>query len=106
MKINSIGIQSYQHQTQPSDLAARRAEQSTAAEVEKKITLDPQSRIDGSRISVKASGANSDYLTKAERKALDLIFSKFADNGRFQLGGNGASAEPQKLVGRTLDIKA
>jgi hypothetical protein len=105
MKINPIGIQSYQQlnrQDQPA--AAPRPE----PQPESTVSIDPKSQPPTSQLAVKASGANYlNALSGDERKALDLLFSKFRDTGRF--GANykpdGDNQREEGVLGRLIDVK-
>ena len=107
MKINPIAIQSYQQinrrETQPSI-----AEQKQAEQVKTDLTITPQSPAVASDVAVKApTGSYAEYLTDAERSALDLLFSRFADSGRFGSAYNRDTAdEPTpRTLGKLIDLK-
>jgi len=108
MQVNPIGVQSYQQlnrQDKPNDAA--NGAQSTVAEP-KKVTISPQEQPTESRLAVKVPrGSYAENLTEAETRALDLLFSRFNETGRFGPGyadGDGNAAEA--TVGRIVDLKA
>ena len=105
MKINQIGIQSYQQvnrQDQPS------ADPRRSTPVESTVNIEPKSQAPASQLAVKAPNSNlTDSLSGDERKALDLLFSRFRDTGRFSAAYHG-KAEPKNedsMLGQIVDVK-
>jgi hypothetical protein len=107
MKVNPVAIQSYQQLTRrQQDANAVRQEQ--AAATENDVTINPQATTDRSELAVKApSGSYAEYLNEAEKTALDLLFKRFADDGRFGEGysGDTGTDSEARTVGRLLDVK-
>ncbi len=107
MKINPIAIQSYQQLTR-RDTQPATAEQKQAEQVATDLTINPQSSAASSDVAVKApAGSYAEYLTDAERSALDLLFSRFADSGRFGAAYNRDAAEDPapRTLGKLIDLK-
>ena len=108
MKINQLGIQSYQTINKP-DISARQPER--AAEQKRPandtITITPQSEIDGSKLAVRASGNGyADTLSPAERTALELLFTKYQERANTRATyAKEASSEPDQGLGILLDVK-
>jgi len=107
MKINPLGIRAYQHlerQDRPT-LAENQAPAREAAE--STVLVEPQSPVSKSALAVKApSGSYAQFLSPAERQALDLLFAKFGDSTRFGSAYNeGAdNTETRAGVGRLIDV--
>ena len=110
MKINPIGINSYQ-QTTGQEAARKQATggSNEAARTDStKVLIPPQAESHSSRVSVKISKGNyAEYLSAEERQALDLLFSRFADRSRFEPGYSRdmALAEDDSHLGKTVDVK-
>jgi hypothetical protein len=105
MKINQIGIQSYQQiSRQDPAIAEQRRSQTTDTTVQ----IEPQAQAQNSSLAVKASGADYlDSLNAGERKALETLFSRFRDSGRF--GANykvgSETANEDLALGTIVDVK-
>ncbi|HOD65405.1 MAG TPA: hypothetical protein PKM94_01830 [candidate division Zixibacteria bacterium] len=103
MKINPTAIQSYQQlvQRQPQ----RPDEQARPADAARELTIAPQAAASGSDLAVKApEGSYADFLTEAERAALELLFQRFGDSGRFGAALGGEAAE-SRVLGKLIDVK-
>ena len=108
MKINQVGIQSYQQinrrESQPSpaqDLSARQS-------AETKVVIEPQEGSSSSKLAVMApKGSYAEFLSVDERKALDLLFARFKDSSRFGTGyrADAATEARDPLVGQIIDVK-
>lgn len=110
MKINPLGIQSYQQVEKRDNSAAQTALDNLKTQektVETKVKLDPQDRLTGSKLSVQApKGSYADMLSVEERQALDLLFNKFKDSERFGAGFDiSKPAINKQTVGNLVDIK-
>jgi len=108
MHVNPIGVQTYQQFNRQENVADK-ADASTSTPTEsKKVTITPQDQPTESRLAVKVPrGSYADNLTEAETRALELLFSRFNETGRFGPGytkANGDAAEP--TVGKVIDLKA
>lgn len=105
MKINPIAIQSYQQlNRQDTPAVVQRPEQQPEATV----SIDPKSQSPTSQLAIKASGASYlNALSADERKALDLLFSKFRDSGRFGANykADGDNPGEDGVLGRLIDVK-
>ena len=108
MKINPVNIQAYQQTVRrdQADKPASQVDQGVAAR--NTVGIDPQQQVGGSKLAVKApSTTYADMLSPEERQALDMLFAKYRDGGRFgpayQAGGEGPADEA--TVGRLVDVK-
>ena len=108
MKVNPIGIQSYQQLTnRQTQTSQKLSEQQSEAVADKKVTISPQENA-GSRIAVKANSGNySEYLSPEEKNALDILFSRFKDSERFGTSFNSDTQVEarQKTLGIQIDLK-
>ena len=107
MKINPVAIQSYQQisQRRPNE-AAEHQKQADEAVARRDLSITPQEAEAGSKLAVKApKGSYAEYLTDAERSALELIFQRYADTGRFGSGYAREAAEEPKTIGNVVDLK-
>ena len=109
MKVNPVGIQTYQQlnrrDNQPADQIG---EQQNSKIVDKKITISPQEEITPSKLAVKAhSGDYSKYLSPEEKNALDILFARYKETGRFGLSYRQDSDQTgnTKALGRVIDVK-
>lgn len=105
MKINQIGIQSYQ-QINRQDSATVEQRRSQADETT--VNIEPQAQSQNSQLAVKAAGGNyMDALSGDERKALEMLFSRFRESGRF--GANyragGETKTDDSTLGSIIDVK-
>jgi hypothetical protein len=109
MKVNPIGIQAYEQLTQREQAPPAPAETQVKSTPEKPVQITPQAEAASSKLAVKApAGSYADLLSPEEKQALDLLFSRFRDSGRFGPGyarDNAAAAE-SVAVGNILDVKA
>ncbi len=100
MKINPIGIQNYQQ-------SVGNRQQATKAEGQEKlpgqgVAIEPKTRVETSKVAVKApSGTYDQFLTDNERKALDMLFSRYAHRA----GQADCSDQPGDSVGQVIDVK-
>lgn len=107
MKINSVGIQNYQQIGRQENNRPLATDRHTAADTQDPVLITPQSAQPNSVLAVKApSGTYADALTPQERQALDLLFARFRESGRFSGvarmdGENGSEAG----VGNIIDVK-
>ena len=106
MKVNPIGIQSYQQvvggRQQALQTEAQERSESQA------VSISPKSKIESSQVAVKApSGTYAKYLTENEKKALDLLFGRFAHNARLNGVETAESnaANDALHVGSVIDVK-
>lgn len=101
MKVNPLGIQNYQHLTRRDNPAQQQAIQDQSATRRPDVAIEPQSSL-GSKLAVKGpSGSYAEYLSDAERKAMEALFARFQETGRFAPG----SADTQPTLGLIVDVK-
>lgn len=104
MKINPTAIQSYQQLAQRQ--TQRPAEQPKQAETEREVTITPQAEAAKSEMAVKApEGSYADFLTEAEKAALELLFQRFGESGRFGSAFAGGESGSGKGLGKLIDVK-
>ncbi len=110
MKVNPIGIQSYQQlnrrENQPP---AAGADQNRTKETAEPVAINPQQDAASSRLAVKApSGTYAEFLSVEEKQALDILFSRFQDSARFGPGYNedATAGTEERELGNILDVKA
>ncbi len=105
MKIDSLGIQSYQQVNRRDQQAATAT--STAQQEAAKVEI-PQGETNTSKLAVKApAGTYAEHLSEPERKALELLFDRFRNSGRFGAAYTADSkpAEAAPELGRVVDVK-
>ncbi|MDX9858155.1 MAG: hypothetical protein RBT76_10210 [candidate division Zixibacteria bacterium] len=101
MKVNPLGIQTYQHLTRRDSASQQPATSTPQAAARAELAIEPQQSL-GSKLAVQGpSGSYAEYLSEAERKAMELLFARFQETGRFT--GSGGNARP--TVGRLVDVK-
>ncbi len=108
MKINPIGVQSYRQTVQREQKPPVKTEKDAQGVQDSVLDIRPQSVADKSSLAVKAPEGNyTDFLTMEERSALELLFSRFNDTGRFgsDLSGTTAGESGHQPVGRLIDLK-
>lgn len=107
MKINPLGIQSYEQINKRDNRVVQTPAENIKSEVSSKVEIAPQENLTGSKLSVKApEGSYAEMLSPEERQALDLLFNKFKNSERFGAGFNrNANLTAQKMVGNVVDIK-
>jgi len=108
MKVNPLGIQAYQHLTRQDKPAADRPDSAIRGAGEEKVVIEPQSPVTKSALAVKVPGGNySKFLSVEERQALDLLFARFSDSGRFgtAYAAEAESADRTVSLGRVVDVK-
>jgi hypothetical protein len=99
MKVNSIGINTYQQLNDKQQIARRPVENTQNKQAGKigKINIPVQKDKVGSDLAVKLPGENyMEMLTAEEKEAFEMVFKKF----------NGAGGAPgQNGLGRFIDVK-
>jgi len=108
MKVNPLGIQAYQHLTRQEKPAAERPENAIKGAGAEKIIIEPQASVAKSALAVKVPEGNySKFLSVEERQALDLLFAKFSDSGRFgtAYASEAESTDRAVSLGRMVDVK-
>ncbi|UCC43436.1 MAG: hypothetical protein JSU65_09855 [Candidatus Zixiibacteriota bacterium] len=107
MKINPVAIQSYQQisrQNRPDSQEDTVAADQAARTVE----IQPQDHDSSSKLAIRADVKNyAELLSPEEQQALELLFGKFNDTGRFGAAYNAdpTSSGESRHVGRIIDVK-
>ena len=107
MKINPIGIQSYQQLTNKNSQPAKKVDNANLLKPDvEKVIIKPKETSE-SKIAVKAQNTNfADYLSPEEKNVLDILFSRFKDADRF--GGafqQDVNDTKENNLGKTIDLK-
>ena len=107
MRINPAGIQIYQQQTDTERLQRLNREQAQVKEADTAATpRTAEAKRSLSDISVPAGEhVSKDFLSDEERAALDMLFSRFANNSRFQSARHGVAPNEDVRPGQVIDIK-
>lgn len=106
MKINPLGLQSYQQLAGRRQPAPPPVEGSRA--VDASLTIKPQEQSARSELAVKAPEGNyTNFLSPEEKSALDMLFRRYADSGRFGSAFNrdADSHNSDQALGRVVDLK-
>jgi hypothetical protein len=108
MQVNPIGVQTYQQYNRQENVSDKTDATNTTPTQAKKVTIKPQEQPTESRLAVKVPrGSYADNLTEAETRALELLFSRFNETGRFGPGYEGNNGEQaETTVGKVIDLKA
>lgn len=110
MKINPIGISSYQQLTgQDASRKPSADKKAEAPGAQSTVLITPQSEAKSSRLAVKAeAGSYADFLSPEEKNALELLFSRYTDRGRFgpSYSRNATEQEESVRLGNVVDLKA
>jgi hypothetical protein len=101
MKVNPLGIQSYQS---PNTARPQTEQKPTVAKsTDATIVVTPQPEGAPSTLAVKATPADyGSLLTEPERKAMEALFARFKDTGRT---GLSSGSESERGLGQIVDIK-
>ncbi len=104
MKINPVAIQNYQQIPRRENPTAPQADGANSATVDQRLVIEPQTESTTSRLAVKAPDGNyADFLTLEERKALELLFSRFKYGAR--AGAVAETPANDAALGRLIDVK-
>ncbi len=105
MKINSIGIQSYQEMVRRDNVAKQPPPNTETKQANEKVAIEPHNRATRSQMAVKApKGSYAEFLSVEERQALELLFSRFRGNEN-AANSSGSGVEVPTL-GAWIDVKA
>ncbi len=108
MKVNPVGIQAYEQLVQRDKQTNLIEDAKVQKQQVSKVSIEPQSELTKSKLTVKApSGSYAEYLTPQEKQALDLLFGKFRENGKFGVGyskDSNNNADTTHL-GSIVDVK-
>jgi len=105
MKVNPVGINTYQNLTNQEKTAQKPVDGSVSTQQPAAVSTT-ETQI--SRLAVKApSGSYADMLSVEEKQALDVLFSRFKDNERFGAvyQAKAETAAKEEALGRIIDIK-
>jgi hypothetical protein len=107
MKVNPLGIQSYQSVNRQDRPPANPLSSGTDAKTDRTVVIEPQSTLQKSAVAVKVSKSTyATYLSDGERQALELLFDKFRDTSRFSAGTGAAEKDAgEQALGRMVDVK-
>ncbi len=107
MKVNPIGIQTYQQLNRKDNQTNIPVAEKQTNAVDRKLSISPQEEISPSKLAVKAnSGDYAQYLSPEERNALDILFARYKETGRFgQTYQKDANQSGNNNLGRTIDVK-
>ncbi len=108
MKINPLGLQSYQQLAGRKQQAPVQVQPEDARAVDTSMTIKPQETSAHSELAVKAPEGNySNFLSPEEKSALEMLFRRYADSGRFGSAFNrdAESQNSQQAIGRVVDVK-
>jgi len=105
VKINPIGIQSYQQLTNRQNQVNEQAEKSQ--KTDDILNIKPKEITERSEISVRApEGSYAEFLSTEEKSALELLFNKYQDSDRFGSAFNKNNARNEnKTLGKIIDVK-
>ncbi|MEA2030420.1 MAG: hypothetical protein U9N55_02330 [candidate division Zixibacteria bacterium] len=106
MKINPVGIQSYQQLT--SHQRNTQVPKENVGNSDSSLTISSKEITNRSDVAVKAPEGNySDFLSSEEKSALDMLFHRYADTGRFgsSFNKNVDSSNNEEPLGRVIDVK-
>ena len=110
MKINPIAIQSYQQTVlREQSSPASNQEAVPQGKTERTVEIKPQDVAQRPRLAVTAPRATyADEITPEERRALELLFSRFRDPSRFGAGYAQGAADAGSIshLGAMVDVKA
>ncbi|MEW5796535.1 MAG: hypothetical protein AB1772_09245 [Candidatus Zixiibacteriota bacterium] len=107
MKVNPLGIQAYQNLNRQERQSLKTDSARAGEALDRPVVIEPQSAITKSTLAIKApSGSYAKFLSAEERQALDLLFARFGDTGRFG-AAYAADAETADAagLGRIVDVK-
>jgi hypothetical protein len=100
MKINPLGIQSYQS---PNSARPQVEQKPVVNGGDSKVVVTPQPEGTKSALAVKATPTDfGSLLTEPERKAMEALFARFKEGGRT---GLNTGAETERGLGLIVDIK-
>ena len=108
MKINPIGIQSYQQTAQQPRHSAIGSDPSGQTVDSSKVSIPVQEEAGTSRLAVKLPNENyGKFLSTEERQTLDLLFSRFRDASRFGAGytRDMEAGNTGQTLGQVVDLK-
>lgn len=108
MKVNPLGIQAYEQLGKQDKQTGLTEGVKAQQELASKVSLKPQSELTKSKLTIKApSGSYAEYLNPQEKQALELLFGKFRENGKFGVGYSKDSNNNNDTthLGSIVDVK-
>jgi len=103
MKINPIGIQSYQQTVRRDAPEQKEVGADPNVQQANKLNIEPHNKATRSQMAVKApQGSYDEFLSVEEKRALELLFSRF----RNAAAGSAENGEQQPGLGSWVDVKA
>jgi len=108
MKINPVGIQSYQQLTGHDRAASRPESGPKTDKADPRVSITPHDTERVSALAVKPTGSDfSQFLSDEEKSALELLFNRFKDQDRFGAGyrNDTQSTMRQGNLGSVVDVK-
>ena len=108
MKINPLGVQSYQQLARREQTETVPKDNKAAEPGNQTMAIRPQSESAGSRISVSATrGSFAEHLSPEEKQALEILFTRFKQTERFgpSYRKESAPANENSTLGGMLDVK-
>lgn len=108
MKINPLGIQSYQQLERRDGPNGTVTDRGKLGKAENSVTISPQTAGASSQLAVKApKGDYTEFLTPEERSALEILFRRFNDPARFgpAYQREADTAGENTMVGHFIDVK-
>ena len=106
MKVNPVGINTYQNLTNQEKAAQKPAEDAATLQSQQSVAATGDAQI--SRLAVKApSGSYADMLSVEEKQALEVLFQRFKDNDRFGAvyQAKAETGAKEETLGRIIDIR-
>lgn len=103
MKVNSLGIQSYQlpNATKPPTSEKATIDNKPA----ENVVVTPQPQAQQSSLAIKATPTDyGSLLSEPERRAMEALFARFKDTGRIA-GSANPSSEADRGLGKIIDVK-
>lgn len=107
MKVNPIGIQSYQQLQNKNNQQSQKVDDANFLKTDvEKVTIKPQ-EVAESKIAVKAKNSTfADYLSPEEKNVLDILFNRFKDTERFGSAfQQDTTVVNENKIGSTIDLK-
>ncbi len=105
MKINPIGIQSYQQLNNRQNQVNEQADKNQ--KTDDILNISPKEITDRSEIAVRPpEGTYAEFLSPEEKSALELLFNKYQDSERFGSAFNKNNTQNEnKTLGKIIDVK-
>lgn len=108
MKINPLGVQSYQQLARKDQTETIPKDNKAAEPGNQTLAITPQAETAGSRISVSAAkGGVAEQLSPEEKQALEILFARFKQTERFgpSYRKESSPSNENSTLGGMLDVK-